>query len=260
MHGYSTSNLLALEKHIDVSFSLLLDWMDKFAALGEAMDLDKFFTFTAADITGELLFSKPFGFISKGYDINKTLARSHKIIGLGTVGGYYPWLNRLLANPFVTWTGILPFKLIYTTAINAIAEREKNPNARFDILTHWFKAHAEGKVTMRDIQAQATLGVVGGTDAMSTGLQSFVYHMIRHPTAWQRCQDEIQESQARGKCTDQVISFADAQDLPYLQACIKESLRLFGPLGTGLPRVAPEGGTRLGDRIFPKGTVLAIHP
>ena len=260
MQGYSTSNLLMLEEHIDAPFALLLDWMDEFSALKRPMDLDKFFTFAAADVSGELLFSKSFGFISKGHDINKTLERSHTIMGIGSVSGYFPWLNRLLANPVVTWAGILPFGLIYNAAVDAIAEREKNPDVRCDILTHWFKAHREGKVTLRDIEAQATLGVLGGTDAMSTGLQSFVYHLIRHPGGWQRCRHEATEAQARGKCTDRVVSFADARELPYLQACIKEALRMFGPTGTGLPRVVPKGGTKLGDRVFPEGTILAIHP
>jgi cytochrome P450 len=260
MQGYSTSNLLSLEENMDTSFSLLLDWMDQFSAQKKPMDLDQFFTFTAADVTGELLFSKSFGFLSKGYDIDSTLSRSHKIMGIGTVSGYYPWLNKLVANPFVTWSGILPFSLIYNTAVNAIAERENNPSVQFDILTQWFKAFQDGKVTIRDIQAQTTLGVVGGTDAMSTGMQSFVYHMIRHPAAWQRCRLEITNAQAQGKCTDRVVSFAHSQELLYLQACIKESLRLFGPLGTGLPRVAPAGGTTLGDRFFPEGTTLSIHP
>lgn len=260
MQGYSTSYLLTLEERIDATFNHLLDWMDKFAAQKQPMDLDKFFTFTAADITGELLFSKPFGFISKGYDIKRTLSRSHKIVGLGTVAGYFPWLNKLLANPFVTWTGILPFGLIYRTAINAVAEREKNLDVRSDIMGHWLTARQEGKVTSRDVQAQTTLGVVGGTDAMSAGMQSFVYHLIRHPAAWQRCSDEVARARTQGKCGARVVSFEDAQELPYLQACIKESLRLFGPLGTGLPRVAAAGGTRLGDRVFPPGTGLSIHP
>ncbi|KXX75061.1 Pisatin demethylase [Madurella mycetomatis] len=260
MQGYSTSYLLTLEGRIDATFSHLLDWMDKFSAEKQPMDLDKFFTFAAADITGELLFSKPFGFISKGYDIKRTLSRSHKIVGLGTVAGYFPWLNRLLANPFVTWTGLLPFGLIYNTAINAIAEREKNPEVQSDIMTQWLKARQEGKVTLRDVQAQTTLGVVAGTDAMSTGMQSFVYHLIRHPAAWRRCSDEVARARAQGKCNTRVVSFEDAQQLEYLQACTKESLRLFGPLGTGLPRVAATGGTKLGDRVFPQGTGLSIHP
>ena len=260
MQGYTTTSLLTLEDRIDEIFTLLLDWMDKFSAQRKPMDLDKFFTFTAADVTGQLLFSKPFGFISKGYDIEDTLSRSHGIIGIGTVAGFFPWLNKLVANPFVTWTGVLPFRLIFVTAMNAIAERERNPDVQFDILTHWFKALHEGKVTLRNIQAQTTLGVTAGTDAMSTGLQSFVYYIIRHPTAWKQCRHEIALAQGQGKCQDRVVSFADAQGLPYLQACIKESLRLFGPLGMGLPRVVPEGGINIGDRFFSRGTVLAIHP
>lgn len=260
MQGYSITSLLTLEDRIDEIFAHLLDWMDKFSAKKQSMDLDKFFTFTAADITGQLLFSKPFGFISKGYDIEQTLSRSHGIVGIGTVAGYFPWLNKLVANPFVTWTGILPFRLIFVTAMNAIAERERNPDVQYDILTHWFKALQQGKVSLCNIQAQTTLGITAGTDAMSTGLQSFVYYMIRHPTAWKRCREEIARAQEQGKCKSRVVSYVDAKELPYLQACIKESLRLFGPLGTGLPRVVPEGGIKLGDRFFPEGTVLAIHP
>jgi len=105
-----------------------------------------------------------------------------------------------------------------------------------------------------------TVGVIAGTDAMSTGMQSSVYHLIHRPAAWHRCRDELKVAQTRGKCNTKVVSFADAQELPYLQACIKESLRLFGPLGTGLLRVAPAGGTKLGDRVLPEGAGLLIHP
>jgi cytochrome P450 len=248
---------------MDGIFSQLLDWLDHFSATNKVMDLDRFFTYTAADITGEVLFSKPFGFLSEGKDIDDTLSRSHGIVGIGTAAGYFPWANKLVANPFVTWTGILPFRLIFVTAMNAIAERQGRGHTgkNNDVLTQWFQAHADGKLSLRAVQAQTTLGVTAGTDAMSTGFQSFVYHTMRHPTAWQRCRHEVlQAQQNHGRCKSRVVSFADAQTLPYLQACIKESLRLFGPLGTGLPRLAVEGGTRVGDRVFPAGTALAIHP
>lgn len=260
MAGYSTTNLLTLEDRMDDMFTLLLNWLDHFATTQQPMDLDRFFTFTAADITGQLLFSKPFGFLAEGRDIDDTLRRSHDIVGIGTAAGYFPWLNKLVANPFVTWTGVLPFKLIFVTAINAIAEREKNPDAGYDILTHWFDALKQGKVTLRDVQAQTTLGVTAGTDAMSTGLQSFVYYMVRRPDTWRECREEIRKAQEGGKCQGRVVSYGDAMELPYLQACIKEALRLFGPLGTGLPRVVGKEGLKLGDRVFEEGTVLSIHP
>lgn len=53
--------------------------------------------------------------------------------------------------------------------------------------------------------------------------------------------------------------FADAQNKPFLQACIKESLRIFNPTRMGLPRVAGKGGITIGDRHFPEGTTISVN-
>jgi len=44
-----------------------------------------------------------------------------------------------------------------------------------------------------------------------------------------------------------------------VQACVKEALRIFGPVPMGLPRVAPKGGLTIGDRIIPEGTIVSIN-
>lgn len=54
--------------------------------------------------------------------------------------------------------------------------------------------------------------------------------MIRHPTGWQRIRAEIDEARKKGLCQDPVISYDDATKLPYLQAAIKEALRIFAPV------------------------------
>jgi len=90
-------------------------------------------------------------------------------------------------------------------------------------------------------------------------MQSFVYHMIQNPASWQRARDEVNAAQARSLYQDRVVSFKVGQNLPYLQACIKEAMRLFGPTGMGLPRVAPKGGLTIGNRHFPEGTILSVH-
>lgn len=48
-------------------------------------------------------------------------------------------------------------------------------------------------------------------------MQSFLYHTMRYPQTWQRVRDEISTEQARGKCLDTIISYADTQNLPYFQ-------------------------------------------
>lgn len=91
--------------------------------------------------------------------------------------------------------------------------------------------------------------------------------------------DEIDSAQKEGRCQDQIVTYDDAAKLPFLQANIKEALRIFAPIPSkqktplisiihdmayivlvGLPRVVPKGGTKLGDITFTEGTVLSCNP
>ena len=45
----------------------------------------------------------------------------------------------------------------------------------------------------------------------------------------------------------------------FVQACVKEALRIFGPVPMGLPRIAPKGGLVIGDRVIPEGTIVSIN-
>ncbi|XMA20785.1 hypothetical protein WAI453_013576 [Rhynchosporium graminicola] len=91
-------------------------------------------------------------------------------------------------------------------------------------------------------------------------IQSFIYHMIQHPEAWSKVRSEIDTAQARGLCLDPVITFNDAEQLPYFKACVKEALRIFSPTTMGLPRVVPKNGITIAGRLFREGTILSISP
>lgn len=59
--GYLQHNVSKSEPAMDTNISKFIGWMDKFAAEKRPMDLDKFFTYVSFDITGDIVFSKPFG-------------------------------------------------------------------------------------------------------------------------------------------------------------------------------------------------------
>lgn len=261
--GYTLSNMLRTEEHVTRTISKLLDWMDQHAADQAPMDLDLFFSYTAFDIIGEVLFSRPFGFVDKGADIDGTLHVGQPINAYAAVAGYAGPLHHLLANPVTSGLGLLPTGLLFRTAMAAVRERRANhADSRFDVVAHWLRAMREhpDRLSSRDLHANLITNVGAGSDATSCSLQSFVYHMIRHPACWARARAEIDAERGRGRCGGRVISYEHAQSLVYFQACLKESLRLFSPQGLGLQRVAPPGGLTLGDRVFPEGTILSIHP
>ncbi|KAI1871018.1 hypothetical protein JX265_006058 [Neoarthrinium moseri] len=259
--AYATSSILHSEHALDRQIELLLKWMENYAASSKPMQLSEFFTFTAYDIMGEVMFSKPFGFLEQGSDIEDSLRQGLEFGSYAAILPYFPWLQRILVSPRIASLELLPFNFIVRRSINALNERKSNPDARYDYVAHWLKTHQKhpDRLTAKDVQAAVTTNVSAGADTVSCALQSFVYHAIRHPTAWQRVRDEIAEAMKEGHCQGDVISFADAQKLPYLQACIKESLRIFVPASIGLPRVVPEGGITIGERTFAAGTMLSLY-
>jgi cytochrome P450 len=173
--------------------------------------------------------------------------------------GFYGWVHTvLIGNPFVTWLDIMPYGHIMDTAMKSVKELQGNHDARFDMMSHWLRALEENPdhMNIRDVHSAAFNNIAAGADTVACGLQTFVYHMIRDPASWQRVRDEIRVA-GLGDCATS-ISFADAQKLPYLQACITEALRLFPPAPMGLPRVVGPEGLTIGDQSFAKGTTVSI--
>ncbi|KAH9995211.1 cytochrome P450 [Xylariaceae sp. FL0662B] len=258
--GYTLTNILQMEGIVDNTIEALLGWMDKYAETRQPMPLDRFLHYTAFDVVGDVLFSAQFGFLKAGKDIGDAIAGSWFLNFFTGVSGFYGTWRKLLMNPFTTWLDILPMTHVFNKAVRAVDERRKNPDAPTDIIAHWFKAIEKnpGRVTLRNVYAQAGNNVGAGVDTVACALMAFMYFMLRHPTALGRVRDEIQAAEKEGLCKTKVVSYADAQRLPYLQMCIKEALRIFSPVTQGLPRTVPAGGITIGDRTFPEGTVLSI--
>ena len=104
----------------------------------------------------------------------------------------------------------------------ALHRRETNPHARNDMVEHWkrtLKEHSD-RMMITHLQAVATGTVGAGTDTVSAALQSFVYHMLRKPQYLEKLRAEIAAERAQGRCNDPIVSFAHAQNMGYLQACV----------------------------------------
>ncbi|KAK4446506.1 cytochrome P450 [Podospora aff. communis PSN243] len=259
--AYTLTNLIQSENSIGETIDLLCGWLDKFSTSRDPVDLDKFFTFTTSDVIGETIFSKQFGFLREGYDIDNTIANAHPQAAYVSIAGFFRWLHvALLSNRFITYLGVTPWGHLIDTAMAAIRERKANPDARFDALAHWMRMLREhpDRMEEHEIHSAAFNAVAAGNETVATALQAFVYYMIRHPDAWARARAEIDAAKV-SNVGGRVVSFADAQKLPYLQACIKEALRVFGPASMGLPRVAPEGGLEIGGRRIPAGMIVSVN-
>ncbi|KAH8647792.1 cytochrome P450 [Xylariales sp. PMI_506] len=267
--GFAASNILGAEDTVSRIVVQLLDRLDSYADRpGVAMPFDQYCTYFAFDVVGEMLCGKPFGFLREGCDIENAIATNLKFEAVASWANNLSELQYLLLNPLITWSGITPGSWLADRAAKWVGERvsrqQQGQVDRFDLLAHWLRYVEQNpdKATYRDAAAQATMVVGAGSDTASCAMQTLFYYMLRRPETLARAREEIDTNpQTPANSSDPssgVVSWAVGSKLPYFQACIKEALRIHPPASLMLPRVAPAGGIKIGDRFFPAGTVLSL--
>lgn len=103
-----------------------------------------------------------------------------------------------------------------------------------------------------EIVAQVNSVVVAGHDTTSFCLTSTLYWVSQTPAAQQKLRAELD---AFGR--HRAVTVADMDKLPYLEACVRESLRL-SPPGWMTTREALEDILMPGGLFLPRGTVVYI--
>jgi len=112
-----------------------------------------------------------------------------------------------------------------------------------------------GDIWMRDKMLAYTAGSLleAGADTTATALLTFVLAMLGNPGVLKRAREEV--DMVVGK--DRMPTFDDEENLPYVVACIQETLRCHAPVIMGVPHRADEDDEYKGYHI-PKGaTVIA---
>jgi hypothetical protein len=81
---------------------------------------------------------------------------------------------------------------------------------------------------------------------------------MKHPDKLQRLMDEIDQADREGRLSE-YVSWKEAQQMPYLDAVVKEAGRLHPPFGLHLERLVPPQGAVISGTYLPGGTVVGIN-
>lgn len=94
-----------------------------------------------------------------------------------------------------------------------------------------------------------------GSDTTASLLSGVVWFLLSNPHSLEQANEEVREIFKRSRD----IKLRDViADLPYLQAVIDETFRLYPPALVGQPRVAPEGGATGSGHWVPGGVNFSL--
>ncbi|KAH7382607.1 cytochrome P450 [Phaeosphaeria sp. MPI-PUGE-AT-0046c] len=101
-----------------------------------------------------------------------------------------------------------------------------------------------------EVKAQCKDLVFAGTDSTGMNLATIMRSLAMHPEKYARLKQEVNDNIARGSDAQ------DVQALPYLNAVVREALRISMANPTRLPHVVPAGGWTFKDTFFPTGSIV----
>ncbi|KAF7518743.1 hypothetical protein G7054_g13345 [Neopestalotiopsis clavispora] len=210
------------------------------------------------DIIGDLTFGEPFGATTK--------AQSHEWVSM--------LLNALYGSTVMAMTKrapilqyVLPW-LIPKGALETLARHQQltfekvrrrmdigDSNHREDFFAHVIRNKLQ---TEQQMVQEATVFLIAGAETTATTITTVFYFLARHPNVIKKLRDELHET---FKSYSTITGDAVAR-LPYLNAVLEETMRVFPPVPPGPPRVSP--GDFVDGIYVPQGTyvstdIMSLH-
>lgn len=114
-------------------------------------------------------------------------------------------------------------------------------------------------LSQEEAAGEALLQVVAGSDTSAGTLRAVMLNILTNPTTYKKLQAEIDDGIAAGKISSPIRD-AEARQLPYLQAVIKEGLRIMPPASGAFFKEVPAAGDVIDGKFIPGGTQIGSSP
>lgn len=106
-----------------------------------------------------------------------------------------------------------------------------------------------------EIVAEVGLMVNAGSDTTAIAVSNTMFLLLKNPKCLAKLRAELDEVMD----SDEVVAPYDkVKILPYLNACINESLRMWPPISMGLPRRTPPEGVTIMNEYIPGNTTVSM--
>ncbi|KAI1438862.1 cytochrome P450 [Xylaria sp. CBS 124048] len=203
-----------------------------------AVNLTELFDWTTFDIMAEFVFGEALGLFERGE--------------------YSDWVATLF-NALIVLPVILEPKSIakmrldhFNHTVTRVDKRLREGSNKPDL---WNLVEGSGILTPGEIYTNAELFMLASTETTSSLLTGTTYYLLKNPDKMKILTGEI-----RGRFeSDEEITFEALAQLEYLNACIREGLRVYPPIPSAIPREIAEGGNVTMGKWLLGVTRVSVH-
>ncbi|KAI1418336.1 cytochrome P450 [Hypoxylon sp. FL1857] len=246
--AFSPDAMLAHEGHVRQCCQELMSYLSSRA--GQPVEVTELMQRVTFESMGWLVFGKAFNMIQTGLS-HPGFTQLRSVKQLGGLLLWAPWTLILLRN--------LPFLRSKATSwlqwcSQEVVERKQvveNPTMTHDLFSHLLDD--ESKDT-DDLVYDSELAVVAGSDSTASTLTAILFLLATHPDKQATLQREVDDMNTGGL----PMPTSTLANMPYLNSCINEALRLYPAVMSGSQRETGPGGVVLDGQFIPEHMLVSM--
>ncbi|KAF2802338.1 cytochrome P450 [Mytilinidion resinicola] len=247
--GFNSKSIREYEPHVLRVNEELLEKLKKLTKDGKPIDIGLYFAFFTWDIMGDLGFGESFDMINTG-TANDAMNVVQGFTRFNSLVCTIPWCSTLFA-----WFPKDPkAEGLFTFAKERVKQRLPLGTTRDDIFTHLLREDRVSKKKYSDLELilESLMLTIGGSDTTSSSLATICYYLMANPSKYAKLKAEIHPY-------DGPLTHLHLAKFPYLNAVIREALRLLPPIGSGMMhRETPPEGLTVNGIHLPGNTSVGI--
>ncbi|KAE9376647.1 cytochrome P450 [Stipitochalara longipes BDJ] len=255
--GYSGKEVPHLEAQIDENIANFIVLLNKYVSTPDSdykpFDFARKTQYFTLDIITHIAFGKTFGYLATDSDLYGYIKAVEETMGAAMMVTVLPWINwvlqtRLMKRVMPDEKDPIGFGKVLGIAKAVVAQRfGPGAKARDDMLGSFIK-HG---LTAEEAQSEIVVQIIAGSDTTAIAIRIIVLYLITTPRVLSKFRAEYSRASISSPITD-----AEARNLPYLQAIIKEGLRIWPPIVGLQAKLVPPGGDVINGHFVPARTKI----
>ncbi|TLD03793.1 uncharacterized protein PgNI_11655 [Pyricularia grisea] len=272
---FSKNGVAQLEPRLCELTVTLVQRLLEYKGVGKVIRLDHVFTAMAGDVVNAVCVAKPTMSFLRHEDFNPDWFNLfHTLIKSMPVFMNFPWIIRIVrlvptallqrldprSQMFRDWREMSVDHIVDVKKRKESGKTFVNRDSKMrcdTLFEHLINSDLpESELSVERLASEAQVVMGAGTVTTARTMDYLAVHILLNDRVHTRLRQELKEPMK--DFPEKMPPLAELEQLPYLQACIKEALRLSPGLTHRLPRVSPDTDLVYRGWTIPRGTPVGM--